>query len=112
MDEILSFNSHLNNTIKIVSHKMFLLHKIKSYITEDTATKIYKSMILPYLDYGDIFYMNSTTKQVKKLQILQNKALKICYNDRPNIPYDVLHQSAQLLKVREGRRTRDLGQLH
>ena len=68
-------------------------------------TKIYKSMILPYLDYGDIFYMNSMTKQVKKLQILQNKALKICYNDRPSIPYNVLHQSAQLPKLKNRRIT-------
>ena len=98
IDEILSFNAHLNNTIKLVAHKIFLLHKIKYYITEDAALKIYKSMIMPYLDYGDILFMNANVKRVKKLQTLQNRALKICH-DGPNVPIDMLHQSAQIPKL-------------
>ena len=58
IDEILSFHSHLNNTIKLVAHKIFLLHKIRSYITENAAIKIYKAMILPYLDY-ELLVVNS-----------------------------------------------------
>ena len=98
IDEILSFNAHLNNTIKLVSHKIFLLHKIKYYITEDAAIKIYKSMIIPYIDYGDIFYMKSNVTQVKKLQTLQNRALRICHA-RPNVPINILHQSAKISKL-------------
>ena len=105
IDEILSFNTHLSNTIKLVSHKKFLLHKIKYYITEDASVKIYKSMIVPYLDFGDIFFMHSNAKQVKKLQTLQNRALRICYSDRPNVPTDMLHQSAQISKLKERRET-------
>ena len=66
IDELLSFNAHLNNTIKLVSHKIFLLRRIKYYITEEAAIRIYKSMIMPYLDYGDILFMNSNAKLVKK----------------------------------------------
>ena len=98
IDEILSFNAHLNNTIKLVAHKIFLLNKIRYYITDDAAVKVYKSMILPYLDYGDIFFMNASSVQVKKLQTLQNRALKICQSI-PNIPIDVLHQAAQIPKL-------------
>ena len=98
IDEILSFNAHLNNTIKLVAHTNFLLHKIKYYITDEAAIKVYKSMILPYLDYGDIFYMNANSIQVKKLQTLQNRALKICHTIQ-NIPTNILHQSAQIPKL-------------
>ena len=104
IDEILSFNAHLKNTIKLVSHKIFLLHKIKYYITEDAATRIYKSMIMPYLDYGDIFFMNANSVQVKKLQTLQNRALKICH-DTPNVPINILHQSVQIPKLVPRRKT-------
>ena len=62
IDKILSFWAHLNNTIKIVGHKISLLNKIRFYITEDAAIKIYKTMILPYLDYGYIFFINSNSK--------------------------------------------------
>ena len=84
---------------KLVAHTMFLLHKIRYYITEDAAIKIYKSMILPYIDYGDIFFMNSNANQVKKLQTLQNRALRICYSARLNVPIDMLHQLSQIPKL-------------
>ena len=50
VDEILSFNAHLNKTIKLVSHNIFLLHEIQFNITDDAVIKMNKSMILPYLD--------------------------------------------------------------
>ena len=99
IDEILSFHTHLNNTTKIVAHKNFLLHKIRSYITEDASIRVYKTMILPYLDYGDIFFANANSKQLKKLQTLQNRALRICLNTRIDTPIEILHQSVQLQKL-------------
>ena len=54
--------------------RIFLLHIIRSYITKDAFTLIYKYMILPYLDYGDIFYINANRNQLNKLEILQNRA--------------------------------------
>ena len=67
-DEILSFRAHLNNTIKeIVAHKKIVMNKIRNYITENAAVKICKAMILPYLDYGDIFFVNANSVQLKKL---------------------------------------------
>ena len=104
-DEILSFNAHLKNTIKLVAHKNFLLHKLRYYITEDAAITIYKSMIMPYIDYGDVFFTNSNANQVKKLQTLQNRALRICYNARIYVPTDMLHQPSQIPKLDIRRKT-------
>ena len=105
IDEILSFRTHLNNTIKLVAHKISILSKIRCYITKDASLKLYKTMILPYLDYGDIFFMNSTLKQIKKLQTLQNRALRICTQNKVYIPTNILHQSVQLPKLDVRRET-------
>ena len=99
IDEILSFRAHLNNTIKLVAHKIIMLNKVRHYITEDAAIKIYKTMILPYLDYRDIFFINSNQKQIKKLQTLQNRALRTCLNTRLETPIEILHQSIQIPKL-------------
>ena len=99
IDEILSFRAHLNNTIKLVAHKISILKKLRFYITEEAAVKIYKTMILPYMDYGDVFVINANAKQIKKLQTLQNKALRTCLNPHPETPVDMLHQSVQLPKL-------------
>ena len=35
VDEILSFRLHLNNTIKLVAHKISMLNKLQFYISEE-----------------------------------------------------------------------------
>ena len=99
IDEILSFRAHLNNTIKLVAHKITTLNKIRCYISDDAAIKLYKTMILPYMDYGDIFFMNANSDQLKKLQTLQNRALRTCLNTQLATPIEILHQSVQLPKL-------------
>ena len=56
-------------------------------------------MILPYSNYGDIFFMNANAKQLKKLQTLQNRALRICLNAKRDTPTNILHRTVQLPKL-------------
>ena len=42
--------------MSMVAYRTNLLTKIRKYLTEKVALKIYKSMILPYFDYGDVVY--------------------------------------------------------
>ena len=50
------FNRHLENCINWPLTKYVLLTKIRKYITFEAATQIYKSTILPILEYRDISY--------------------------------------------------------
>ena len=78
LDSHLTFNKHLNNTIKITAHKINLLAKVRQYLTEAASLIINKTMILPYFDYGDILFINSPKKLLNKLENLQKRALKLC----------------------------------
>ena len=53
-------------------------------------------MILPYADYGDIFFINANSKQLKEFQTLKNRALRISLNAALEIPIEMLHQFAQV----------------
>lgn len=55
IDNRLSFSYRIKNCIKQVNHKMFLLRKIRGYMNATTSLLLYKSMILPYLEYGSNF---------------------------------------------------------
>ena len=78
LDSTLNSNLHIAQIIKCVCHKMTLLAKLKRYLNESTALVIYKSMLLSYLDNGDVIFCNSNKKDLDKLQRLQNKCLRIC----------------------------------
>ena len=73
LDNKLTFELHIKETLMLVSHKLFLLSKIRKYLTHKQALTIFKSKILPYFDYGDIFCIGSHEKSLIKLQKMQNR---------------------------------------
>ena len=48
------------------------------YLTCKSAIRIYKSMILPYFDYGDVLYTFANIPEIQKLKKLQDRCIKIC----------------------------------
>ena len=53
LDSTLSYDLHINQVIHTILHKLMLLSKMKKYLMDDMALSIYKSMLLPCLDYAD-----------------------------------------------------------
>ena len=86
-----------------MSHKIYLLSKIRQFINERTALFIYKSMIAPIIDYGDIIYMGGTEDNLSKLQKLQNRGLRICLKIQHHIPIILLHQQAEIPNLKTKR---------
>lgn len=70
---------HIKSPIKNVSCRLSKLKKVRNFLSESTALRIYKTMILPIFDYGDVFYHNNNIKYLNKLQILKNKAIHIFF---------------------------------
>ena len=56
LESCMAFETHMTNLFKIVSHKVWLLSKLRRYVNLKSAETIFKTMILPYFDYADIFY--------------------------------------------------------
>ena len=96
LDNNLNFQSHVNQVHKLAAHKIFILSKIRPYITVNAAIRVYKTKILPYFDQGDLFYMGSHLKSTDKLQKLQNRALRICLNSGPRNSRNTLHVQAEI----------------
>ena len=57
---------------------------------------IYKSKILPYFDYGDIFLMGTQVKTRDMLQKLQNRALRLVLNRDSRHNVWELHHEAKV----------------
>ena len=68
LDSTLNYNLYFNQVIHTVLHKLLLLTKMKKYFRDDTATCIYKSMLLPYLDCADAIFDGALNKDISKLQ--------------------------------------------
>ena len=73
LDSTLTFNYHVKTVVNTIA-KANLLAKVCRFMNKEVAVHIYKSMILPYFDYGDVIY-NSASQD-----ILQIRCFKICKN--------------------------------
>lgn len=106
LDDHLTFISHINYLIGIISGKNYILRKIRPYLTTEIALLLVKTCILPYYDIGDIFYNSSQKQFLNKLQVLTNNSLRTVYmKARGEIgSIDKMHLDAKLLKLVDRRR--------
>lgn len=78
LDSKLSFELHIDKVLNSCNARLCTLSKIRKYIDERTAVTIYKSIIMSKLQYGLVFTGNVTQKYQDRLQVIQNRALRIC----------------------------------
>ena len=82
VDDRLNFNKHIMDMKKIVSHKLFMFSKIRYYIREEDAILLFKTMILPVLEYCDIIYEGTGANNLTKIDKLFKQGLRICLGNR------------------------------
>ena len=86
IDKTMDLTKQLSLVKKTVMNHLFKLRKICKYINQECAVIIYKQTILPVLDYSGFLLHSCNVSDRHDLQILQNDALRTCYN--VNCPLD------------------------
>ena len=78
LDEHLDFNKHVSEMCNIVSHKLYLLSRIRIFLTVQACINIFKTMVLSVIVYGDIIYAGTLSGSLNKLDRLFFRGLRIC----------------------------------
>ena len=105
LDNKLDFEMHAKECFRLVSHKLYLVSKISNIINNKQAITIYKSKILPYFDYGDIFYNKTFSRTLEKIQKLQNRAIRLCLGKDSRYNVLLLHQESNIPRLENRRHT-------
>ena len=96
-----------------VQSKLSALRKFRRHISENTALKIYKTLIMCHMDYGDFVIYTGTKAYVDRLDRLQTRTIRcIEYQFDPDKRKDLdsLYTKYRLETV-EARRKRNLVKL-
>ena len=80
LDEHLNYNKHIKEMNKLISHKLYLLSKIRKYLTTKACIDIFKTMVLSVIEYYDIIYAGTSQGNLGKIDKLFYRGLKICTN--------------------------------
>ena len=77
LDKEFSWKAHIDSLRSKILRNLFMLRRLRPYIDVGTATLLYHTMIHPHFDYCNTIWMKLDSTPMKRLQILQNRALRI-----------------------------------
>ena len=105
LDRYMNLTNVLSDVKKKVVGQLFQFCKIRNMITTFCAVSIYKQTILPILDCAGFLLQSCNISDRGKLQVLQNDALRTCYNIRlrDRMSIKKLHNEAKLLSLEQRR---------
>ena len=86
LDDHLNFNKHIAEMCNLVTHKLYLLAKIRKYLTTDTCITVFKTMVLSIIEYGDVVYSGTSACNLGKKDKLFYRGLRICLGNE--VAYD------------------------
>ena len=110
LDNKLNMSQQLDSMYKKANIRLGILCKIRRLITESTASRIYKTMIRPYMEYIDFIVESGTKEKIEKLDKLQDRALRrieYCVNPVDRLEYGALRSKYNIEEL-EVRRKRSL----
>ena len=76
IEERLNMDKQIECIYKKANKKLCIMSRIRIVITDKTASKIYKTMIRPHLEYVDFIIDSGSKKLVSKMDRLQKRALR------------------------------------
>ena len=101
LDEYLNWKAHIED-LCIKLKKLFpIFYNIRKYLNTDQIRIIYFTMIFSRIKYGCITYGLCTSKNLDRLQILQNKLLKVLLEKPFRYATILLHKDLYLLQVKD-----------
>ena len=62
----------------LVNHKLYLLSRIRKYLTTEACIAIFKTMALSVIEYDDIIYSGTSLRNLDEINKLFYRGLRIC----------------------------------
>ena len=79
LDTHLSWQFHINELTTKLCRANEMLAKVRHYVTHQTLIMIYYGIFSSHMSYGCQIWGQNANTHIKKISILQNKALRIIH---------------------------------
>ena len=112
LDPNLSLDHHVEYIKSKTFGKVKLLGRLNDFLLPDTMLMLYKTLILPIMDYGDIVYDGMTQKNALALQRVQNMAFKNILKAPKLTPTTTMHSELDMLTLSQRRMMHNATQMY
>ena len=109
LDETLNWNEHVNELCKSLIKYFVIFNHIKYKITPVVVRQLYYAFIYSRIKYGIELYGSSSASNMNKVQVIQNKLLKMVLKLDRLMPTNDLHKNIKILKIDDIHKCNTLG---
>ena len=101
LDENLSWNDHIDDVCNKLKSFFHIFYNIRDYLSKKEIQSIYYALVYSRIKYGINVYGQVGPTKIEKIQILQNKLLKVLSEKNYRYPTEKLHKELELLLVED-----------
>ena len=98
LDENLSWKPHISQVSNKISKSIGIIRKSSFYLLKSSLCTLYFSLIYPYLQYCNIVWASTYESNLKRLIVLQKRAVRIISKSEVSAHTSPLFKNLQLLK--------------
>ena len=99
LDQHLTWNNHISEIAKKLSKNVGILYRIAHLLPTSVRINIYYSLIHPFLSYCNVVWASNYTNRLKRLIILQKKAIRIIAGKSSRAHSHSLFQHFKILQL-------------
>ena len=85
IDDQLTFSDHIAKTVRSCRFALFNIKKIRSFLSEHAAQLLVQTLVLSRLDYCNALLAGLPASSIKLLQLIQNAAARLIFNEPKRI---------------------------
>ena len=101
IDELLNWKTHIAYLNESLIKLFGIFNQLKDYVSAKLARQIYYSFVYSRITYGIEFYGSCAKTSLERVQILQNKLLKLLLRLHPLTSTNSLHNKMKILKIKD-----------
>ena len=106
----LKFDQHISITVNRANRLVGLIKRAFSYLDEETLLVLYKTLIRPILDYGNLIWFPTLKKDIRAIENVQRRVTKIL-PELANLSYEERLQRLSLTTLLYRRNRMDMIQV-
>uniref|UniRef100_A0A8C1LIJ4 Reverse transcriptase domain-containing protein n=1 Tax=Cyprinus carpio TaxID=7962 RepID=A0A8C1LIJ4_CYPCA len=99
IDDQLTFSDHIAKTVRSCRFALFNIKKIRPFLSEHAAQLLVQALVLSRLDYCNALLAGLPASSIKPLQLIQNAAARLIFNEPKIISVTLLFISLHWLPI-------------
>ena len=104
----LCWDKHINNLCNAANKRLGILKQVSSKLDIKTKCQLYKSFVLPCIEYGDLIYNSAEFKYIKRLNTIQRQAAIICSSAYKHTESNILFRELGWMTLSDRRESHQL----